>query len=102
MASKISTSQVHAPNFIGSPISDDDLLGGFLLALWTGGRQEKTLLIFEESVRAISNFTMDLGLPGLATMDRNHVRHWWASLHKKGNKPATISVHYRSLNRFFS
>ena len=59
MASKISTSQVHAPNFIGSPISDDDLLGGFLLALWTGGRQEKTLLIFEE--RRPSDFQLHHG-----------------------------------------
>lgn len=35
-------------------------------------------------------------------MDRTHVRHWLNILHKKDNKPATVSVRYRSANRFFS
>lgn len=30
-----------------------------------------------------------------------NVRHWLNSLNQKGNKPATISVRYRSANRFF-
>ena len=35
-------------------------------------------------------------------MNRTHIRHWLISLHQKGNKPATVSVRYRSLNRFFN
>ena len=35
-------------------------------------------------------------------MDRTHICHWLTSLHQKGNKPATVSVRYRSLNRFFN
>lgn len=50
----------------------------------------------------LSDFTRSLGLPGLATLDRTHFRHWLSSLHQKGNKPATVSVRYRSLNRFFN
>ena len=35
-------------------------------------------------------------------MDRNHIRNWLTSLHKKGNTPATVSVRYRSVNRFLN
>jgi len=51
---------------------------------------------------ALSDFARSLGLPSLATMDRTHIRYWLTSLHKRGNKPATVSVRYRSLNRFFN
>lgn len=66
-----------------------------------GGRKEKTLAIYGKSIVALSDFARSLGLPGLATMDRNVVRHWLTSLDQTGNKPATVSVRYRSLNRFF-
>ena len=67
-----------------------------------GGRKQKTLTIYEDSIRMLSDFARSLGLPGLAAMDRAHIRHWLTSLHQKGNKPATVSVRYRSLNRFFN
>ena len=101
MASKTSSSDVYAPNYGPEKISDEDLIRGFLLALGAGGRKAKTLHIYEESILMLLYFTRSLGLPGLATMDRTHIRHWLASLHQKGNKPATVSVRYRSLNRFF-
>ena len=82
-------------------ISDDDLIRGFTLALGASGCKPKTLHIYEKSVRALSNFAGGLGLPRLAEMDRTVVRHWLTSLHQRNNKPATISVRYRSLNRFF-
>ena len=50
----------------------------------------------------LSDFAQSLGFPGLVTLDRTHLRHWLTSLHQKGNKPATVSVRYRSLNRFFN
>ena len=102
MVSKSSSSDVSAPNFDRESISDEDLVRGFLLALGAGGRKEKTLNIYEESIRMLSDFARSLGLPGLATMDRTHIRHWLTSLHQRGNKPATVSVRYRSLNRFFN
>ena len=46
-------------------------------------------------------FARGLGLPGLAEMDRNVVRHWLIGLHQRGNKPGGISVRYRAVNRFF-
>ena len=65
------------------------------------GRKQRTLFIHEDSIRRLSEIASGLGLPGLATMDRNVVRHWLTSLHQRGNKPATVSIRYRSLNRFF-
>ena len=82
--------------------SNEELLCGFLLALAAGGRKEKTLQIYGESIRMLSEFAASLGLPGLATMDRTHIRHWLTSLHQKGNKPSTVSVRYRSVSRFFN
>jgi site-specific recombinase XerD len=102
MATKTSSSDVSAPNSNRDPITDKDLIRGFILALGAGGRKVKTLYIYEESIRMLSDFAQSLGLPGLATMNRTHIRHWLTSLHQKGNKPATVSVRYRSLNRFFN
>ena len=48
----------------------------------------------------LSDFARSLGRSGLATMDRNVIRQWLTSLHRNGNKPATVSMRYRSLNRF--
>ena len=101
MASTRSSSDVYAPNFNAETVPDEDLIRGFLLALGAGGRKAKTLHIYEESIFMLLKFARSLGLPGLAAMDRTHIRHWLASLHQKGNKPATVSVRYRSLNRFF-
>ena len=101
MISKTSSSDVSAPNSTRRPISDQDLIRGFLLALGAGGRKSRTLFIYEDSIGRLSEFAQSLGLPGLATMDRTVVRHWLTSLHQKGNKPATVSIRYRSLNRFF-
>ena len=102
MASQPSSSDVNAPNFDRELISNEDLIRSFILALGAGSRKQKTLIVYEDSIRMLSDFTRDLGLPGLTTMDRTHIRHCLTSLHKKGNKPATVSVRYRSLNRFFN
>ena len=101
MVAKPSSSDVNAPNSDRGLISDDDLIRGFIMALGAGGRKSRTLFIYEDSIRSISDFARNLGLPSLATMDRTHIRHWLSSLHQKGNKPATVSIRYRSVNRFF-
>ena len=101
MAFKSSSSDVSAPNYSSEPLSDDDLIRGFTLALGAGGRKPRTLFIYEDSIRKLSDFAQNLGLPGLVTMDRKVVRHWLTSLYQQGNKPATVSIRYRSLNRFF-
>ena len=44
MVSRTSSSDIYAPVVERGPISDDDLLLSFLLALGAGGRKEKTLL----------------------------------------------------------
>jgi len=101
MTSKTTSSNVCAPNSGPESIPDDDLIRGFLLALEACGRKPRTLFIYEDSIRKLSDFSRKHSFPSLVTMDRNAIRHWLASLHQQGNKPATVSIRYRSLNRFF-
>lgn len=95
------SSHVYVPNYHEEPISDEDLIRGFLLDLGASGRSDKTSFIYGDSVKRLSAFGRELGFPPLAVMDKDHVRHWLASLHQKGNKPASVHVRYRSVNRFF-
>ena len=69
--------------------------------LGASGRSEKTSFIYGDSVKRLSTFGHELGFPPLAVMDKDHGRHWLTSLHRKGNKPASVHVRYRSVNRFF-
>ena len=55
MVSKRSSSDVNAPNFGREPISDEDLIRGFILALGAWGRKEKTLTIYYDSIRMPSD-----------------------------------------------
>ena len=55
MVSKTSSSDVGAPNFGREPISDEDLISGFILALGVGGRKAKTLTIYEDSIWMLSD-----------------------------------------------
>ena len=54
MVYKSSSSDVGPANPMRESISDEKLLRGFLLALAAGGRKEKTLQIYEESIRMLS------------------------------------------------
>ncbi len=101
MYTESSKSHVSAPNFNREPISDHDLIRGFELALGASGRRDKTLEVYTDSIKALSAFARQEGLPPLAAINVEHVRFWLMSLHKKGNKPGTVHVRYRSLNRFF-
>ena len=93
MVSKASSSDIGAPNFGREPISDEDIIRGLILALGAGGRKQKTLTIYEDSIRMLSDFARSLGLPGLATMNRTHIRHWLTSLHQKGNQTRGSKTH---------
>jgi hypothetical protein len=73
MVAKPSSSDVNAPNSGRGLISDDDLIRGFIMALGAGGRKSRTLFIYEDSIRSLSDFARNLGLPSLATMDRTHI-----------------------------
>ncbi len=101
MYTESSKSHVSAPNSNREPISDHDLIRGFELSLGASGRSPKTLRSYTDSIKALSAFARHEGLPPLAVMDREHVRFWLVSLHDKGNKPGTVHLRYRGLNRFF-
>ena len=101
MSAQSSNSHSSAPNYSSEIISDETLMRGFRLDLGAAGRAEKTQSIYCESTTQLSQFAESMGFPGLAQMNKDHVRHWLASLHKKGNKPGAVHVRYRSVNRFF-
>jgi site-specific recombinase XerD len=101
MVKKRPRSHVYAPNYKPEAISDEDLTRGSLLDLGASGRSPKTLFIYGDSVKRLSAFARDLDFPPLAVMDKDHVRHWLLSLYENENKPATVHVRYRSINRFF-
>ena len=75
MVSQSSRSDITTPNFKREQVSDEDVIRGFILALGAGGRKQKTLTIHEDSIRMLSVFARDLGLPGLTAVDRTHIRH---------------------------
>ena len=75
MVSKSSRSDITTPNFKREQVSDEDVIRGFILALGAGGRKQRTLTIYEDSIRMLSVFARDLGLPGLTAVDRTHIRH---------------------------
>ena len=75
MVSQSSRSDITTPNFKREQVSDEDVIRGFILALEAGGRKQKTLTIYEDSIRMLSVFARGLGLPGLTAMDRTHIRH---------------------------
>ena len=88
MVSQSSRSDITTPNFKREQVSDEDVIRGFILALGAGGRKQKTLTIYEDSIRMLSVFARDLGLPGLTAMARTHIRHCLTSLHQDGNTRA--------------
>ena len=63
MATKTSSSDVSAPNSNREPISDDDLIGGFVLALGAAGHKARTLYIYEDSRRRLSILPVASGFP---------------------------------------
>ncbi|MCZ6867244.1 MAG: hypothetical protein O7E55_07945, partial [Chloroflexi bacterium] len=70
MYTESSRSHISAPNFNREPISDHDLIRGFELALGASGRRDKTLEVYTDSIKALSSFGREEGLPPLAAMDR--------------------------------
>ena len=102
MKNRRPSSHVYAPNFQPEPISNDDLIRGFLLALGGSGRRERTLEIYGQSLKMLSDFVRSNGLPCLVEMQAEHVRFWLKSLYDRGNKHSSVSVRYRAVNRFFN
>ena len=101
MPPKTSRSHTSAPNYQVEPISDEDLIRGFLLDLGASGRTARTAVIYGDSINRLSAFARIMGFPPLAIMGRDHVRHWLSSLYQAGNKPGGVHVRYRAVNRFF-
>ena len=77
-----SRSHVSVPNFHPEPISDDELIRGFLLDLGASGRSPTTHFIYGDSVTRRLAFARKMGFPSLATMGRDHVRYCLAYLHQ--------------------
>jgi site-specific recombinase XerD len=42
-----------------------------------------------------------MGMPSLDALTGEHLRHYFAAMYDKGNRPGTVSVHYRALSSFY-
>jgi len=56
VVSQSSRSDITTPNIKREPISDGDVIRGFILALGARGRKQKTLTIYEDSIKMLSVF----------------------------------------------
>jgi site-specific recombinase XerD len=101
VATKSSSSHVSASNYQSECVSDEDLIRGWKLDLSARGLAKGTLSIYSDSVQRLSKFAKGMDFPPLAEMGRQHVRHFLASLHQAGNKPASVHARYRALKTFF-
>ena len=79
MAKCESNSHSYASNFAQGPVSDEDLIRGFLVDLGASGRAARTAEIYGDPIS----------------------RHWSTSLHRAGNVPGWVHVRYRAVNRTF-
>jgi hypothetical protein len=69
MTNNSSRSHVSVPNFGLEPISDEDLIRGFLLDLGTSGRSEKTIFIYGDSAPSALGVRPEYGLPAAGDDD---------------------------------
>ena len=74
MITESSRSHVYAPKYRPDPISDEDLIRGYLLSLGASGRRPKTLETYGDSIRSLSDYAREHGLSNLATMGVQDVR----------------------------
>ena len=66
MATKSSRSHTSVPNSAAEPISDEDLIRGFLLDLRASGRAARTAEIYGASIKRLSSFAREMGFPPLS------------------------------------
>ncbi|KKK47339.1 hypothetical protein LCGC14_3156220, partial [marine sediment metagenome] len=66
-----------------------------------GGRAEKTIYTYTSALAILRRFCDEQGMPELTTLSTGHLREFFNSLHKRGNKPASVSVQYRAIVQFY-
>jgi site-specific recombinase XerD len=82
-------------------VTDDALLTGYLLSLRANGRKEKTQETYIESLKGLQRFLAERGMPSFLAATTEHIREFLNALFERGNKPATVSVRYRALRKFY-
>ena len=93
----VTSMQPSAPNFL----ADETIVQGYLLALRASGRAEKTVDTYASALEVLRRFCDDRGMSGIAALSTEHLREFFNHLYKRGNKPASVSVRYRSLQQFY-
>jgi site-specific recombinase XerD len=78
-----------------------DYASGFYLALRASGRLLTTETTYRGVIEKLERFGASMGMPASAHMTAEHLRHYFASMYAKGNRPGTVSVHYRALSSFY-
>jgi site-specific recombinase XerD len=79
-----------------------DLLASYELSLRAGGKGERTLEAYSDSIHQLVAFLKTSGMPTDPTkLLREHIEMFEADLFARGRKPATVSVRHRALSSFF-
>ncbi len=78
-----------------------DYAAGFYLAMRASGRLPTTETTYRGVLEKLERFRSEMGMPALEALTGEHLRHYFASMYAKGNRPGTVSVHYRALSSFY-
>lgn len=82
-------------------LPNERMITSFMLHLRASGRTPKTGATYRQALEMLVKFTVSMGMPGLAGLSTEHVRHFLTSLRERGNADATILNRYRSLSAFY-
>lgn len=88
------------PQAQGGPIEDQ--ARHFRYALRAERASPRTIDTYLRSVDSLVAFLTERGVTDVRDVSREHVRAWSVSLEDAGAKPATVSVRWRSVQRFFN
>jgi site-specific recombinase XerD len=71
------------------------------LVLRGDGKSPRTIEGYADSVRQLALFLEQGGFPSLTQATAEHIREWFNSLRRRGNKPATVNTRYRGVYAFY-
>lgn len=78
-----------------------DLSASFRRHLRAAGKAERTITLYQQSLRFFSDWLAEQGRPlTLDQLNRHAIAAWLASLIERGNEPSTVATRLRGMRRF--
>jgi site-specific recombinase XerD len=89
-----------APGKVGADLRD--LLASFTLSLRAGNKAPRTIEVYSDSLRQLTDYLSSVGAPtDIARIGREHIEFFEVHLLEEGRKASTVSIRHRSLQAFF-